>query len=108
MRDRLSTLRRNWFLITISLIGLVSLYDTWLIFQFRSVIDSTEENPVGRWLIEIGHGDVGVFIRAKLAGTLCVLSTLCALQLYRSRFVMPVTTSVASYQTGLFFYLTLA
>jgi hypothetical protein len=43
-----------------------------------------------------------------LAGTVFVLTTLMAMWIYRSRIVFPVTTSIASYQVGLFFYLTVS
>jgi len=89
-------------------IAAVSLFDTFLIIHFSEVICSTEQNPIGRWLLSVGDGSIGIFVRFKLAGTLVVLSALCAMWLCRSRLVFPVTTSVASYQVGLFMYLTTA
>lgn len=101
-------LRDYWFPVALCLITFVSLFDTYLIVHFEGVIDSTEENPIGRWLLEIGQGSIWVFVRMKLAGTICVLSTLYGMWASRSRLVVPVTTSVATYQTGLFFYLTVS
>ncbi len=103
--DRLG-LRRYWFPIALFVIAFVSLYDTYLIAKYREVISSTEQNPVGLYLIEMGHGGIEVFVRTKLAGTLIVLCVLCFLWKIRSRIVVPVTTTVASWQTGLFVYLT--
>lgn len=99
-------LKTYWFQLSMLLITAVSLYDTYLIYYFESEIVSMEENPLGCWLLELGDGQIGIFIRTKLAGTLCVLTTLFAMWLYRSRLVFPVTTSVASYQLGLFMYIT--
>jgi hypothetical protein len=101
-------LRHHWFPVALCLITFVSLFDTYLIVHFEGVIDSTEENPIGRWLLEMGQGSIWVFVRMKLAGTICVVSTLYGMWASRSRLVVPVTTSVATYQTGLFFYLTVS
>ena len=99
-------LNTYWFQLSLLIIASVSLYDTYLIYYFESEIVSMEENPIGCWLLEIGNGEIGIFVRTKLAGTVCVITTLVAMWLYRSRLVFPVTTSVASYQFGLFMYLT--
>lgn len=100
--------RRYWFPAAIAVIAAVSLYDTFLIIQYSEVIGSTEENPIGTWLLKAGNGSIWVFVRCKVAGTIVVLSSLLAMWLYRSRLLFPVTTSVASYQAGLFMYLTVA
>jgi len=102
------TLTHSWFPILCSLIAAVSLYDTALIVLFRDHMLLMEENPMGRWLLEVGHGDVEIFVRAKLAGTLTVVSVLTFLWRYHKRTALPVTTSVAAYQTGLLAYLTFA
>jgi len=85
----------------------VSLYDAWLIARFEDSIVFMEENPVGRWLLQINNGGSGVFIRVKLAGTLIVLTTLLIMRWQESRAVVPVTTSISSFQAGLLCYLTL-
>jgi hypothetical protein len=100
--------RENWFLLSMLVIGFVSLFDTYLIWHFESEMLSMEENPIGYWLLELDNGRIGIFVRTKLAGTICVLSTLLLMWRLRSRIVFPVTTSVASYQVGLFFYLTVS
>lgn len=99
-------LKTYWFQLSMLVIAAVSLYDTYLIYHFESEIVSMEENPLGCWLLKLGDGQIGIFIRTKLAGTICVLTTLFGMWLYRSRLVFPVTTSVASYQFGLFMYIT--
>lgn len=101
-------IRENWFPLAMMVIGFVSLFDTYLIWHFEEEMLSMEENPIGYWLLEMDHGGIGIFVRTKLAGTVCVLSTLVLMWRLRSRIVFPVTTSVASYQVGLFFYLTVS
>jgi hypothetical protein len=98
-------LPRHWFPVALAVISAVSLFDTFLIVHFSDVILSTEENPIGVWLLQAGNGSIWLFVRFKMAGTIVVLSTLCGMWLCRSRLVFPVTTSVASYQVGLFMYL---
>ncbi len=100
--------RNGWFPTFWSFIGMVSALDIYLIERFRGVLASLEENPVGRFLIELDGGDVGVFIRAKLAGTVLVLSVLAGLYVYRRRWSFPVTASVAAFQFGLLTYLILS
>ncbi|MBC7966276.1 MAG: hypothetical protein H7Z17_10170 [Fuerstia sp.] len=95
-----------WFPALMVIIAAVSLYDTYLIIRFEEVIYMMESNPMGRWLLEIAGGQVGVFVRVKLAGTLFVLSTLMYMWKWRVRMLFPVTTSIASYQTCLMIYLT--
>lgn len=101
------TLKTFWFPILCSVILGVSLYDTHLIVKYSHCIYEMEENPIGIWLLEIADGGVSVFVRAKLAGTLTVLTVLTILWKSRSRKALPVTASLAAYQTGLLAYLTL-
>ena len=99
---------KHWFPLAMMVIAFVSLFDTYLIWHFEEEMLSMEENPIGYWLLEIDNGRIGIFVRTKLAGTICVLSTLAIMWRVGSRIVFPVTTSVASYQVGLFFYLTVS
>ena len=95
-----------WFPAFMVIIAAVSLYDTYLIIRFEEMIYKMESNPMGVWLLEIADGQVGVFVRVKLAGTLLVLSTLMFMWKWRVRTLFPITTSIASYQAGLLIYLT--
>lgn len=104
----LHTRNTHWFPLLLAVIAAVSLYDTFLIVYFSDTIFEMEQNPLGSWLLRLGHGEVGLFVRAKLAGTVTVVAILLAMHRCRSRKTMPVTTSLAAYQTGLFTYLTLA
>lgn len=102
---RFQTLKQTfpWLL---GLIVGISLYDTVLIVVFKDTLRQMEQNPVGLWLINLGNGDVEIFVRAKLAGTLIVAAFLVYLHRYRSNTSTTVTTSLAIWQTGLFAYLT--
>ncbi len=95
-----------WFPFLMIVITAVSVYDTWLVIRFSDWIIDLEKNPIGQWLLQQGDGNVGIFVRTKLAGTLIVLSTLTGMWIYRSRILFPVAVSVAMYQTGLLLYLT--
>ena len=99
-------IRDYWFPLAMIVIASVSLFDTYLIWHFEDEMLSMEENPIGYWLLALDEGQIGIFVRTKLAGTICVLTTLAIMWRVGSRIVFPVTTSVASYQVGLFFYLT--
>lgn len=101
-------LKTFWFPVLCTVIVGVSLYDTFLIVKYSDQIYYMEENPFGRWLLDIADGGVSVFVRAKLAGTLSVLCVLMYLWKRHSRKAVPVTVSLAAYQTGLLAYLTLA
>ena len=90
----------------LGLIVAVSLYDTMLIVVFQDTIVQLERNPAGSWLLSLGNGDVEIFVRAKLAGTLIVAAVLVFMHRYQSASTTPVTTSLAALQTGLFAYLT--
>ena len=106
MTHCINSVRRMWFTGMLLLIGSVSLYDTFLIVFFKETIMQLERNPMGLWLLQIANGEVGVFVRAKLAGTLIVLCVLVLLRRRESPTAMPVTTSIAACQTGLLGYLT--
>lgn len=104
----MTTIKTYWFPILCAVIVGVSLYDTHLIVKYSSTIGQMEENPIGCWLLDIADGGISIFVRAKLAGTLTVLSVLVYLWKTSSRKTLPVTASLAAYQTGLLAYLTLA
>jgi hypothetical protein len=100
--------RQGWFSACWSFIGMVSALDTYLINRFGDVLASLEENPVGLFLINLNGGNVSIFIRLKLAGTVLVMSVLAGLYVYHRRWSIPITASVAAFQFGLLFYLVLS
>ena len=96
-----------WFPFLMVIIAVVSLYDTWMIVRFQNWIVQLEENPVGSWLLNVGYGEIGLFVRTKVAGTIVVLTVLTLMWIRQSRLLFPITSSVASYQAGLMVYLTI-
>lgn len=100
-------LRKIAFPVLVALIAGVSLFDTFLIVKFADDLIWMEENPIGRWLLRVNNWQVGLFVSTKLIGTCIVVGTLITLRHLNSRKTMPVTTSVAAFQTGLLGYLTL-
>ena len=63
---------------------------------------------LGVWLLKAGAGDIEIFVRVKLAGTVAVVAILTCLWRYNRRTALPVTTSIEAWQTGLLAYLTFA
>ena len=102
----LRLLRRHWFAILWSFIGIVSLFDGFLVARFSGVIQEVEQNPVGSFLLDLDHGRPGVFLRTKAAGTLLVLTTLVGFYRYRRGWALPITGAIACFQCGLLLYLT--
>src|SRR5262245_45689101 len=82
MRFGPNLLRRHWITVLWLFIGLVSLFDGFLVVRFRDVILEVEQNPVGALLLDLDHGSPGLFLRTKAAGTLLVLSALIGLYRY--------------------------
>ncbi len=93
------------FTIAWLLIMAVSIYDACLLFKLREVIEHTERNPVGLWLIK-SFGSVWLFILLKVIGTLIVCTVLRILVQYYHRIGLVVTLALAFLQSLLFLYLT--
>lgn len=86
-------------------IGLVSCYDGYLVVRTGDLILDLEKNPIGVYLIEHNGGDPALFLIAKAAGTLLVVSVLGFLNRYFQRLAVPVTYSLAAFQSGLLCFL---
>lgn len=94
------------FLALCTFIGLVSVYDGYLVERYSEIIIHMEENPVGSYLLHMAHGDTSLFLRVKAAGTVVVLGALAFLYLRVQRWAFPVAHSVAAFQFTLLLYLT--
>lgn len=95
-----------WFVFTWMFVGLVSVYDAYLVVKFHRVILHVEQNPICRFLIELDVQQLSWFLLAKGAGTLLVLATLVGLYYLRPRWAYPIAFSLGAFQLGLLFYLT--
>ena len=89
-------------------VAAVSVHDAMLVVLNSNVIGEVEQNPVGRWLIELQGGDVWLFVSLKLVGTAVVCGVLVTLYEYRTRLALASGSGVAAFQAGLLWYLTFA
>lgn len=87
----------------IAFIVMASVYDAWLVYAYREVID--EENKFCRWLISLEPTHVSIFMVAKLSGTAMVATSLVALLKYWSRVATPTIFALVAFQSGLMVYL---
>jgi hypothetical protein len=93
-------------------IASVALYDILLTIQYWESLKQLEENPVGRWLMNLDQVDkvaassVTLFVIVKSLGTLVVLLTVYTLIKRRGRIGHPIAVGVASFQLALATYLT--
>ena len=88
-------------------IAAVSVHDAMLVVLHDEVIAEVEENPMGRWLIERGGGDVWLFVAVKLLGTSLVCAILTALYPRWTRAAFVAAAAIACFQLGLLLYLSL-
>lgn len=95
------------------IIGLVSLYDMFLTVKYAVHLKYLEQNPMGRWMMqldEIQSGsvpDLTLFLSAKSIGTVLVLAIVACLYLRRRRIGHPVVVGVSGFQLALAWYLTM-
>lgn len=104
--ERLSTPRA--LMLAWCFIGVVSIYDAYLVVIYRTVITRLERNPVCLYLINLDPESLSYFLFGKFLGTVIVLSTMAMIYRYRKRWATPIFASVASFQLGLLLYLNLA
>jgi hypothetical protein len=95
-----------WWLWTF--VGVVSVYDAWLVIAFREIIHYTEQNPVGRLLIQLDSNGISYFLTAKAVGTVIVLLALIAVHRIAHRHREWIMGGVASFQAWLLWYLSFA
>lgn len=103
---RESVCSHYWWMWTF--VGLVSLYDAWLVVVFREIIHEVEENPVGRMLIALDSNGISYFLAAKAVGTIVVLLSLIAVHRVTQRYRDWIMGAVAAFQAWLLFYLSFA
>ena len=60
------------------------MHDAVLVVVHHEVIERFEQNPLGRWLIQCGGGEVWLSVFVKFAGTAAVCAVLVRLYHYRS------------------------
>ena len=96
----------------LTVVATVAIYDMMLTIQYWPSLKQMEENPMGRWLMNLDCIEEGVmpnltlFITMKSIGTLIVLITIFTLVIRSSRLGHPVAFGVSCFQLGLAAYLT--
>ena len=85
----------------------VSVHDAVLVALNEDVIVHMERNPVGRWLIAQGSGEIWLFLAVKLVGTAIVGAVLLALHRSWRQAPLAVAAGLACFQLGLLLYLSL-
>lgn len=106
--DFLKPANRTWYTVMCTFVAVVSCYDAWLVVRFSDSILELEQNPVGRFLIQIDGGDVGLFVATKLIGTLVVVASLAGIYVLSKRFAYPIAGGVSVFQAALSCYLSMA
>jgi hypothetical protein len=99
---------RSWCFAALWLfIAIVSVHDAWLVLLFSDVIVDTEQNPVGRYLLQSTGGQVWLFLSAKAAGTVIVATLLLLAYVYRPTMALALAGPLSCFQMGLLLYLML-
>lgn len=91
--------------ICVLVVAAISIHDAALIVLNDEVIRDTEQNPMGRWLIRIGDGDIFPFVVVKLLGTLLVCTTLLTMYTVWPKKALTVAAAITCFQLCLLFYL---
>lgn len=86
-------------------IALISVHDAILLIVNHNVIRQVEQNPVGRWLLDMGQGEVWLFVGVKLFSTSVVVTALIAIREWNQRKANHVLAGVLIFQLGLLWYL---
>ncbi len=95
-------------------VSTVAVYDIMLTIRYWRSLKQMEENPIGRWLMNLDRINEGsmpnlsLFIAMKSLGTIIVLLTIYAMVTRSSRLGHPVAVGVSSFQLVLAVYLTFA
>jgi hypothetical protein len=98
----------------LAIVGAVSVYDIILTIKYAFYLKYMEENPIGRWLMQLDTLENGClpdltwFLTAKSIGTLIVLAGIYVLVHWKGRLGHPVGIGVSSFQLALASYLTFA
>jgi hypothetical protein len=86
----------------------VSVHDAMLVVLNAQIIVEFEQNPVGRWLLQLPGGGIWLFLLVKLVGTAVACSILVTVYEQSKRLGLVAAGGVASFQVLLLGYLTLA
>lgn len=88
------------------IIGSVSIYDSYWTFKNADHMFIEEQNPVGKFLIDVDDNSVALFMTCKMLSTVIVIYILGYLYHHKKELGFIIATSVAFFQLVLFIYLT--
>ena len=86
-------------------IAIISAIDLYFIGKTRTIIQESEENPLGLYLIRLDNGDISLFIAVKFLGTLLALYVLFKLHRLQFKYILLITWVIAIAQILLLIYL---
>jgi hypothetical protein len=105
-------------LVYVGVVAGVSAYDIFLTIEYASWLPQLEENPIGRWLMNLEYSsmydlsapppNVTYFVLLKALGTLIVVVSLVSLIRWRAHIGHAVSLGVSAFQLWLAGYLTFA
>ena len=96
----------------LTIIASVAIYDILLTIRYCESLKQLEENPIGRWLMDLDRVDLvaapnlTLFLIMKSVGTMIVLLTVYTLIQRQGRIGHPIAAGVAMFQLSLAMYLT--
>jgi len=96
----------------LAIISTVAVYDMHLTIRYSLSLKQYEQNPIGRWLMNLDQlgmnaiPDLTLFLSLKALGTISVLIVIVGLVRWRARVGHPVGFGVATFQIALAYYLT--
>ena len=96
----------------LAIISTVAVYDMLLTIRYSVSLKQYEQNPLGRWLMNLDQlgmntlPDLTLFLSLKVLGTISVLIVIVGLVRWRARVGHPVGLGVAAFQIALACYLT--
>jgi hypothetical protein len=102
-------LNRQWVLFVVFwlFVIFVSVYDGYLVLQFRHLLHQTELNPLGRLLIQLNGGQVWLLLAAKFVGTVAAATVALLVYGRRPRAGLTVASALAGLQLCLLLFLLL-
>ncbi len=78
--------------------------DVYWSFRTQEVLQQTEQNPIGRFLIDIDGGNIALFMTMKMLGTMCVILAIPAIYRFRRRWGVICATALGTFQCLLLVY----
>ena len=109
------------FFVLWTFIGLVSAYDGYLTVRYQHLLHVLEQNPIGRWIMEldsnlvhdheygyvVANRSLARFLGLKFSGTVVGLGLMLAVHRYKASLGLLITSVMAGLQALLALYLSI-